>query len=178
MASRKLTTRPYTGTSDGPSKRRRAGTDEWMRQALLRCPVLWANGSWNVRDVRGKPGVLSVHATGRAMDLSYRKLPSHPIGPNRRVALEWLKTVLANWEVLGVECVLDYFPKNHGRGWRCDRASWQKYTKPTISGAPGGDWFHIEITPAMADDPVAVRAAWVACFGPAPTPARPPARPR
>jgi len=137
-----------------------------MKQALGRCPVLWANGSWNVREIRDKPGSLSVHATGRAMDLSYRKLNWHPMGPNRKVALDWLKTVIANWEPLGVELVLDYFPKPYGRGWRCDRLTWQRYTSQTIAGAPGGDWFHIEITPALADDAAAVRRAWVGCFGP------------
>jgi hypothetical protein len=23
--------------------------------------------------------------------------------------------------------------------------AWQKYTKPTVSGAPSGDWFHVEV---------------------------------
>ena len=145
-----------------------------MRQALGRCPVLWANGSWNVRDIRGKPGVLSVHATGRAMDLSYRKLDWHPIGPNRRVALQWLNGILANWEPLGVEMVIDYFPKPHGRAWRCDRLGWKRYQTATVAGAPGGDWFHVEITPTLADDPDAVRRAFVSCFGPmAPAPSTP-----
>lgn len=102
------------------------------------------------------------------MDLSYRKLEWHPMGPNRKVALKWLEGILANWEQLGVEMVIDYFPKPYGRAWRCDRATWKRYFKPTVSGAPGGDWFHIEISPAVADDAEAVKRAFVACFGPLP----------
>jgi hypothetical protein len=37
--------------------------------------------------------------------------------------------------------------------------------KPTITGAPGGDWFHIEITLGMANNPDRVRAAFHAAFG-------------
>jgi hypothetical protein len=47
---------------------------------------------------------------------------------------------------------LDYFPQPHGRGWRCDRAAWQDYKTKAITGAPGGDWLHIEIGPKFADD--------------------------
>jgi len=56
--------------------------------------------------------------------------------------------------------ILDYFPVPHGRGWRCDRQAWTKYTRHTITSAPGGDWIHVEISPKMADSPQAVRAAF------------------
>jgi len=94
---------------------------------------------------------LSVHATGRATDMSYRKMETK-VKPNGRVkALETLDILLANWRYLHIECVLDYFPQ-FGRGWRCDRAAWQDYTKQTITGSGGGDWLHIEIGPKFADD--------------------------
>jgi hypothetical protein len=64
-----------------------------------------------------------------------------------------------------LQCILDYFPEPHGRAWRCDRYAWQKYDKPTIHGAPGGDWFHIEITPQAADSVIWVKAAFLKVFG-------------
>jgi hypothetical protein len=48
---------------------------------------------------------------------------------------------------------LDYFPGPWGAGWRCDRQAWKNYGTKTIGGAPGGDWYHIEIAPRFADKP-------------------------
>ena len=98
---------------------------------------------------------LSVHATGRAVDLSYRPSEKHPTA-NRKGAIAFLKIVIANANELGVECVLDYFPKAFGRGWRCDRQAWKSYSKPEIHGAPGGDWLHIEVSPAFVKQPTSL----------------------
>jgi hypothetical protein len=65
---------------------------------------------------------------------------------------------------LVLSAYLDYLLKPYGRGWRCDRQRWRKYSKPTIHGAPGGDWLHIEISPAMADSPALVRQAFQRVF--------------
>jgi len=54
----------------------------------------------------------------------------------------------------------------HGRGWRCDRSSWTIYNTKTITGAPMGDWFHAEISPAMADNPDAMREAFAQAVKP------------
>ena len=161
-----------------------AGTIEWVKQAELTSGgAVWNNGHYAMRNIRGsdtggKRGIISNHARGVAMDLSYRRIEARKLGvPNARIkALTWLNTVLDNWELLGVQCVLDYFPEPHGRGWRVDRVdalppkahnvqAWVKYMKPTITGAPGGDWFHIEITLGMANNPDRVRAAFHAAFG-------------
>jgi hypothetical protein len=40
-----------------------------------------------------------------------------------------------------------------------------KYTKPTIHGAPGGSWFHVEISPQAADSVIFVKAAFLKVFG-------------
>lgn len=165
MAVRKAAPRRYTGNADGPAAARRAGTVLWEWEALRRCPVLWSLGSWRVRDIRGKPGTLSVHATGRAMDLGYRKLNTEAIGNRRKIALDFIRTVIIHADTLGVEAVLDYFPKPYGRGWKCDRRTWTRYTKPTIAGAPGGTWFHVEISPTFADDPERVARAFNRVFG-------------
>ena len=71
--------RDYIGNADGASPGPRAGMDEWIRQAIAASNgALWNNGSWGQRDVKGKPGTMSVHATGRAVDLSYRKTEKNP----------------------------------------------------------------------------------------------------
>lgn len=170
--------KPYTGNKDGQAPAPRQGTDEFIRQCVKRCPALWPNGSWSPgRDMRGKPGVPSVHNTGRAMDLSYRHIvnvkdASNTKGvPNgRKLSKAFVETLVANANAFGIECVLDYFPKPWGRGFRCDRQKWQNYTSETIHGAPGGDWWHIELSPSMADNPEAVKAVFLAVFGPIPKP--------
>ncbi len=61
--------RDYIGNADGASPAPRAGMNEWIKQAIAASNgALWNNGSWGQRDMRGKPGSLSVHATGRAVD--------------------------------------------------------------------------------------------------------------
>lgn len=153
--------RPYTGTKDGIAKGKRAGTELWVKEIrALSGGALWNNGTWGVRDIRGTRGVLSVHATGRAMDLSYRKIGNKGVPKGRQETMKVLRLIVPNAELLGIECILDYFPQPWGRGWRCDRNAWQRYTRKTISGAPGGDWLHIEISPTYADNPELVRQSF------------------
>ncbi len=157
--------RDYIGNADGPARAPRAGMDEWIRQAIAASNgALWNNGSWGQRDVKGKPGTMSVHATGRAVDLSYRKTEKNPKA-NRKDALAFIDKVVSNANDLGIQMIIDYFPKDFGRAWRCDRQAWLKYSKPTVSGAPGGDWFHIEISPQAADSVIWVKAAFLKVFG-------------
>lgn len=130
--------------------------------------ALWNNGDWVVRDVRGKAGQLSVHATGRAVDLSYRFMKGAGKGaPSRGIetggrdeAVKWCRLLVKNSDLLGIECILDYFPEPYGRGWRCDRQGWVKYEVKTITGAPAGDWLHVELSPAVVDDAPAMRKAF------------------
>jgi len=160
-----------------------AGTVEWVKQANLpRGGALWNNGHYVMRNIRGtgsdtKRGQISNHARGVAMDLSYRHLPANRKGiPNGRIkTLTWLNTVLDNYQLLGVQCVLDYAPADFGRGWRVDRVeglpkkahnhqAWVSYARPTIHGAPGGDWLHIEITLGMANNAERVKTAFAEVF--------------
>jgi hypothetical protein len=137
--------------------------DEWIRQAIKHGNgAFWNNGSWGIRDMRGSEN-LSVHATGRAVDLSYRKSEQHPTA-NRKGTMDFFNIVTANANALGLECILDYLLKPYGRGWQCTRQAWSKYSKPTIHGAPGGDWLHVEITPVMADSPALVKQAFQRVF--------------
>jgi len=105
--------------------------------------------------VADDPGTPSVHGTGRAVDLSYGGMKAGRAACNQLIAF------LIKWNVeLGVELILDYYPKPFGRGWRCDRQAWHKYSKPTIGGAPGGEWIHVEINRPMALQADVVRSTW------------------
>ena len=150
-----INSRPYTGNSDGAAPSHLPGMDEWIRQAIkYGAGAFWNNGSYGVRPKRGSES-LSVHATGRAVDLSYRMSEKHPTA-NRKGTIAFINIVLANANELGVECVLDYFPKAFGRGWRCDRQAWKSYSKPEIHGAPGGDWLHVEVAPSFLNQPLSL----------------------
>ena len=161
--------RAYTGNKDGLGTGERKGLTVFIKEMLKRYPALWNNGSFVNRSMRGKQGVLSVHATGRAVDLSYRFTPNKDAAKSkgikeggRKQAMEAMDFVVKHADAFGLECILDYYPIPHGRGWRCDRKAWAVYTKPEIHGSPMGDWLHFELSPTMADDAEAMRAAFSA----------------
>ena len=158
--------RDYIGNSDGAATGKRAGTEEWVRQAIKYSNgALWNNGTYGQRDIKGKPGTMSVHATGRAMDLSWRKTDTKGLLMGRSMSRTFIDVVVANANAFGVQMIIDYFPKPFGRAWRCDRQTWKAYETKTVSGAPAGDWWHIELSPAMADSSDAVKAIFEATFG-------------
>lgn len=149
--------RTYTGTKDGAAPGKRPGTEELQR---LLCKRFQARnlGTWVVRDMRGKPGRLSVHATARAGDTMPR---------DRKTALEIVALLERHADLLEVEEIHDYLfdidgkgPQvGYGRGWRVGRG-WKVWTARD-NGGPGGLWIHWEISPRMADDAKLVRAAWM-----------------
>lgn len=149
--------RPYTGWT-GDNGRITPGLQRFIDHAVyLTGRGLWNNGAYGPRPMRGKK-TPSIHGTGRAVDLSWRKTPAKKGGTGRGFgdyakACEFVDFLVANADQLLLELVIDYQPSPHGRAWRCDRNAWQQYTKPTVQGAPGGDWFHIEISPRRANDP-------------------------
>lgn len=169
---------PYVVPTYPVVKHKLAGTERWAELAQLHSGgAVWNNGTWVIRDVRGQPGQISNHARGVAIDLSWRRIEPRGLGVNdgRRKAVAFLQTCLDNWRLLGIQCVLDYWPQDHGRGWRCDRVNpqlpkphsaeaWVKYAKPTIHGAGGGDWFHVEITRQMAESAADVDRAFARVF--------------
>lgn len=155
--------RPYTGNTDGLASGERKGLAVFIKELCALYPALWNNGSFVNRSMRGKTGTLSVHATGRACDLSFRYMAKEKRGiaeGGRKQAMEAIDFVVKNADAFGLECILDYFPMPHGRGWRCDRGGWSVYTKATIHGAPMGDWVHFEVSPLLADNPEAMREAF------------------
>lgn len=154
----------YTGY-DRTATGKRPGVERFIGVvSFLTGNGLWNNGSWGVRDMRGKPGKPSVHATGRAVDLSWRKMGGRGSGSYTEACV-MVDALVANAALFDLEMVIDYFPAPHGRGWRCDRQAWQQYSKPTVSGAPRGDWFHLELGNRLADDPDGVDVAFRRMFG-------------
>jgi len=155
--------RRYTGTIDGIAKGRRAGMTAWIDNVIkLGGGTIWNNGDFVVRNQRGKDA-LSVHATGRAVDLSFRHVQQRGLGvkvDGRKGAIKVMRTLIANADDIGLELILDYFPQPFGRGWRCDRRDWIRYDVATIAGAPNGDWFHCEISPRFAEDAELVNKAF------------------
>ena len=145
--------RSYTGTKDGAATGKRAGLEEFVKEMTAWSDgALWNNGTWVVRNMRGKDS-LSVHATGRAVDLSYRKVNKLGKVNGREHAEKAMDFLITNWRYLHIEAILDYFPGplGHGRGWNCEREAWLDYKTKTISGVPG-DWIHVEIGPKFADN--------------------------
>ena len=153
--------RHYTGNKDGAAKCLRPGMKVFIDETIkLSNGALWNNGDFGVRPMRGKES-LSVHATGRAVDLSFRHMPPKKGIKNGRLeALRVLKIIIANADALGLEAAFDYIVKPHGRAWMCDRDAWSNYKKETIHGGGSGDWLHFEVSPEMADSAEKMRKAF------------------
>jgi hypothetical protein len=94
---------------------------------------------------------------------------------NRENALACWNFLIANTAQLGIEEIHDYAykwpqqdPKDKtawGAGYRCSRgeglAGVKIFTPKDNAGTPNGKWLHVELSPAMADDAKAFRAAWI-----------------
>ena len=156
--------RPYTGNKDGNHGKAREGTLELLRLASKR----WGFtnlGVWANRPMRGT-SQLSVHASGRAVDLGYA---------NRDNALALWNFLIANTAQLGIEEIHDYSYRNPnqdskdktawGAGYRSSRGEGMRgiriFDAKNNAGTPNGRWLHVELSPAMADDAKAFRAAWI-----------------
>jgi len=153
--------RNYTGWDKNASSKRKGL--EKLVDLLEEHYGLWNNGTLAVRSMRGKSNP-SVHGTGRAADLSWRG-GNHKGPGNYEAACKMIDFVVGNADQLGIEAVFDYYPKPWGRGWKCDRADWTVYKQKTISGAPGGDWVHIEVSNEWADDPGHYETFFASIFG-------------
>jgi hypothetical protein len=142
--------RKYTGY-DGDATGKQAGLEELVRQLCSKF-LLWNNGTWVIRNMKNanlKTEKPSVHSTGRAADLSWRKSGKKGSG-NYADAVALMDFLVLHADALQIESIHDYFPQPFGRGWKCDRENWTVYAKPTIGSAPNGDWIHIEISPLHA----------------------------
>jgi hypothetical protein len=144
--------RKYTGW-DGNAAGKRAGLEQLVKSIeAWTNRGLWNNGTWGIRDKKGKVGNPSVHSTGRACDLSWRKMANGRGCGDYNVACQVLDFLYANRDELLLEALFDYWPKPFGRGWKCDRDEWTNYSSRAFAGSPGGDWVHLEVANAKADD--------------------------
>ena len=163
--------RKYTGNSDGLSKKgARAGTvlftDLCIQRWKFRNLGIFANRRMNNDAARrdpNNPKFLSVHATGRAVDLGYK---------HRKRAVEAWNWMLEHAAALGIEEIHDYAfdpdgegPKRAwGRGFRCSRGEGNKgvriFDEKNNAGTPAGRWLHVELSPEMADNPDRLLAVW------------------
>ena len=158
------TKKTYTGTKDGVAGGEQPGLNELMKHLVYFSEgALWNNGTFVNRPMRGSSS-LSVHATGRAVDLSYRKTPTKGRRNGRQMAEHIADFLVRHNDVLGIEMILDYNPKPFGRGFKWTRGTWENYTKLTIHGAPDGDWLHIELSPLLSQSRLAVREAFLKLF--------------
>ena len=165
--------REYTGNTDGNFGSVRPGTT-----TLLKLCGKWFGatslGTYSNRAMKNakakadpdNPKYLSVHATGRAVDLGYS---------NRAKGLAMWNFLIANTEILQIEEIHDYAFRNPkqpesdktawGSGYRCSRGEGLKglilYDSKRNAGTPGGRWLHVEISPFMADNPEAFKSAWI-----------------
>ena len=161
-------TRPYTGLTEGYGKGRRQGTEilagsiQWLHGGKL-----WNNGTYGIRPVRGGT-TPSVHGTGRALDISRRRMDDNRPGSSKTYALTFIRDLieLEKGDDGILEMVIDYDFEGTARIWRCDRGTWVKQIPGRISGSPGGDWYHLEITPAAADNPALIQRFWDRYFAP------------
>lgn len=143
----------YTGW-DGDAAGKRAGTEKLV-QLLVQRYGFRNLGTWGVRPMRGSSRP-SVHGTGRAADLGWVN-PANAA----QVAL-WL---VDNFPYL--EELHDYAGttkkgcETWGRGYRIGRG-WKQYTATDNAGTPGPSsrWYHIEVSPAVADDAQAIVKHW------------------
>ena len=148
--------KPYTVNAAPVVTKPLEGTDEFIRQVVKRAGgSLWNNGRYQLRNVRNRPGQISNHAKGLAVDFSYRKMVDKGIVDGRKTALPFIYKLLDNADTLQIELCIDYF---FNRSWKCDRATW-------IKGKwVGGDWFHVEISVAAANSANVVKQAFDSVF--------------
>lgn len=141
--------RKYTGTSDGVADGPTPGILKLVELVERRWGSHVTNlGTYVNRDMRGKPGQLSVHATGRAADIGYH---------DRVIGITVWHWLVSNSKALGIEAVHDYVKS---RAYKCTRGEGAKGVKAVTDLGPGGHWLHVEISPTMAQDPSKLEAAW------------------
>ena len=158
--------KPYTVNAAPVVQAPLAGMDYWITRAIKHSNgCRWNNGSWIIRDIKNKPGTISNHAKGVAVDLSYRLVANvHAIYMGRQRSLPYIVKLLENADTLGIELVIDYALR---RSWKCDRGTWNAGNFQT------GDWYHIEVNPVMAHSPELAKQAWDKVFGVIPQITRP-----
>lgn len=153
----------YTGSTDAEGQTEaRPGTEKLVD--IMHKKWGFTNlGIYANRPMRGSTR-LSVHATGRAADCG--------IPTDKQIDDKWVSEIFVwltkNYLTLGIEEVHQYWFKEWGRGFRCDRNGKhgvKEWSATDNGGTPGGRWLHIELAPAMADNPTKLVRAWKSIAG-------------
>jgi hypothetical protein len=148
---------PYTGNTDATSTGRATAQAVKFAQIMNDRWGFTNLGIYAYRQMRGSDN-LSVHATGRAIDLGYK-----PTFQGRVTEIcDWLAD---NYVTLGIEEIHQYSweGSDWGRGFRCCRdgkPGWKTWTKEANGGTPGGKWIHVELKPNL--NPQELVKAWKA----------------
>ena len=161
-----MTVRPYTGNKDGHHPTERPGTTRFVEFMEYLCG-LKTLGIYANRNMRSTAS-LSVHATWRAVDLT-GKGTAKQNAESRKAAVEFL---FAHRDILGIEEIRAYdgvgcpIPNltKYGAGYRCNRDAWKPYTPQKNAGTPGGNWFHVELAPNMANSADLIEKAFATIF--------------
>ena len=133
----------FDSVADGP----RPGLEGLVRAVELATGRrVWNLGTWVVRNKRRPDGTdlgtTSVHATGRAADLSRRAMDGRRIGCDRATFAQLLDNLADQADRIGLQALIDYEGK---RVWRCDRAAWRTANVQRLDAA------HLELDPQHAD---------------------------
>jgi hypothetical protein len=149
--------RPYPYFPAKPGKGKLPGT-EWFVHACNRRWGFKNLGTYVLRDMRGRPGVVSVHATGAALDIGFNGAKAATV----KEAWDWF---MDHTRELGIVEAHWYTAPGtkYGIGYRCSRGEGEagviEWTA-TNNGGKGGAWFHIELSPEMAASEKKISEAW------------------
>lgn len=151
------THRPYPYYPAKPGKGKLPGT-EWFVYACNRRWGFKNLGTYVLRDMRGKPGQVSVHATGAALDIGFNGAKPDTIAE----AWNWF---MDHTRQLGI-VEAHWYTKpgtKYGIGYRCSRGEGEagviQWTASN-NGGKGGQWFHLELSPEMAASEKKISEAW------------------
>lgn len=178
--------RPYTGTTEGLGKGRRAGLELFADGIeYLTNGALWNNGTYGVRPMTSDATKPSVHGTGRAVDLDGTNMGGNRTGCTLGELEKWADLFANRADDLGLEMVIHYAYRGplgrYGRVWRCDRGEWRYPSAGVLSGG-GTTWadhLHIEMSPEFADSVTKVQSGLAkVLFGAAPVDPPAPSTPR
>ena len=149
--------RPYPPAKVA-AKGKRPGTEKFVDLACRRWKSFTKLGTWVVRDMRGKPGQVSVHATGAACDIGFAGMKPAEVAE----AWEWF---MDHTRELGI-VEAHWYTKpgtKYGIGYRCSRgeghAGCIEWTAQN-NGGKGCAWFHLEFEMAFAQSEKKMSEAW------------------
>lgn len=158
MAAKKTTNRPYPYYPVTKAGKGKLPGTEWFVNACGRRWGFKNLGTFVVRDMRGKPGQMSVHSLGVAMDIGFA-------GKNAKVVAEAWEWFMAHTRELGIVEAHHYTKpgSKYGVGYRCSRgeghAGCIQWTAEN-NGGKGGAWFHLELDMEFASSEQKMSEAW------------------